>query len=124
LLSTPGKSATDIARKQPSTEIGSPIQSIIPLHFNRGNLSAEVVFINDLMPILAEEIPPSDFFFSKKRSVVVKRETHLKDDATVNRHSVLLDGKALEEVDLATDVAGSLGAFTTANQYSIGNLKE
>jgi hypothetical protein len=30
-LSTPGKPTTDTAGKQPSTEIGSPIQSITPL---------------------------------------------------------------------------------------------
>jgi hypothetical protein len=72
-LSTPGKSATDTVRKQPSTEIGSPVQSITPLQFSRGNPSTEVVFIEDLTPISVEEMPPSDFFFSKKRRVVVKR---------------------------------------------------
>jgi hypothetical protein len=123
-LSTPGKSATDTVGKQPFTEIGSPIQSITPLQFSRGNPSAEVVFIEDLTPISAEEMPPSDFFFSKKRRVVVKRETHQREGATVKRHKVLFDGQALEEEDFATDVAGSLGAFATTNQFSVGNLKE
>jgi hypothetical protein len=53
------------------------------------------VFIEDLTPILVEEMPRSDFFFSKKRKAVVKRETHLKEGATVKRHEVLLDGQAL-----------------------------
>jgi hypothetical protein len=51
-----------------------------------------VVFIKDLTPISAEEMPPSDFFFNKKRRVVVKREMHLKEGETIKRHRVLLDG--------------------------------
>jgi hypothetical protein len=69
-------------------------------------------------------MPPSEFFFSKKRRVVVRRETHQRDGATVKKHRVLLDGQALEEEDFATDVAGSLGDFATTNQFSVGNLKE
>jgi hypothetical protein len=110
--------------KHSSTKIGNHIQSITPLQFSRGNPSDEVVFIKDLTPISTEDMPPSDLVFSKKRRVVVKREMHLKEGATVKRHGVLLDGQALEEVDFATDVACSLGAFATTNQYSIGNLKE
>jgi hypothetical protein len=75
-------------------------------------------------PISTEEIPPSDFFFSKKRKVVVKREMHQREGATVKRHRVLLDGEALEEVDFVEEVAGSLGDFATTNQFSVGNLKE
>jgi hypothetical protein len=37
---------------------------------------------------------------------------------------VLIDGEALEEVDFAEEVVGSLGAFATANQFSVENLKE
>lgn len=69
-------------------------------------------------------MPPSEFFFSKKRRAVVRRETHQRDGATVKKHMVLLDVKALEEEDFTTDVAGSLGAFATTNQFSVGNLKE
>jgi hypothetical protein len=83
-----------------------------------------VVFIEDLMPISVEEMPPSNIFFSKKRRVVVKREVHQKEDATVKRHRVLYDGQALEEEDFAMDVAGSLGDFSIENRYSVGNLKE
>jgi hypothetical protein len=36
----------------------------------------EAVFIGDLTPISAAKMPPSEFFFSKKRRVLVKRETH------------------------------------------------
>jgi hypothetical protein len=122
--STQGKPTTDTAGKQPSTEIGSPIQSVTPLQFSRGNPMAEVVFIGDLTPISAEEMPPSEFFFSKKRRAVVRREMHQRDGATVKKHRVLLDGQALEEEDFATEVAGSLGDFATTNQFSVSNLKE
>jgi hypothetical protein len=37
---------------------------------------------------------------------------------------VIIDGESLEEVEFANEVVGSLGAFATANQFSIGNLKE
>jgi hypothetical protein len=123
-LPTPGKSATDITGKQPSTNIGSPIQSITPLQFNRGNPSAKVVFIEDLTPISAKEMPPSDLFCNKKRRAMVKRETNQKEGATIKRHRVLLDGQALEDVDFAMDVAVSLGSLATTNRYLVGNLKE
>jgi hypothetical protein len=74
-LSTPDKSCADTTGQQPSIEIGNPIQSVTPLEFSRGNLSAEVVFIRDLTPISMEEMPPSDIFFSKKRSYSKKRNT-------------------------------------------------
>jgi hypothetical protein len=47
---------------------------------------AEAVFIGDLTPISTTEMPPSEFFFSKKRRDVVKRETHQKEGATVKKH--------------------------------------
>jgi len=69
-------------------------------------------------------MPPSDFFFSKKRRAIVKRETHQREGATVKRHRVLYDGKALDEVDFSMEMACSLGAFTMANQCSVGSLVE
>jgi hypothetical protein len=65
-LSIPGKPATDIAGKKPSTKIGSPIQSFTPLQFSRGNPSEEFVFIKDLILISVEEMPPSEFFFIRR----------------------------------------------------------
>jgi hypothetical protein len=118
------KSTTNAIEKQLSTKIGSPIQFITSLQFSRGNPNIEVIFIEDLTPISVEELPPSNFFFSKKRKVVAKREIHLKEGSTVKRHRVLIDGEALEEEDFAEEVAGSLGAFATTNQFSVGNLKE
>jgi hypothetical protein len=123
-LSSPDKSTTDETRKQLSTEIDNPIQSVTPLQSTRGNPNTEVILIGDLTPISIEEIPPSDFFFSKKRKVVVKKEMHQKEGATVKKHRVLLDGQNLEDEDFSTEVANSLGAFATANLFSVDNLKE
>jgi hypothetical protein len=123
-LSSPDKSTTDGTGKQLSTEIDNPIQVVTPLQFTRGNPNAEVILIGDLTPIPIEEIPPSDFFFSKKRKVVVKKEMHQKEGAMVKKHRVLLDGQNLEDEDFATEVADSLGAFATTNLFSVDNLKE
>jgi hypothetical protein len=60
-------------------------------------------------------LPPSNFFFSKKRKVVVKREIHQKEGSTVKRHRMLIDGESLEEVEFVEEVAGSLGSFATTN---------
>jgi hypothetical protein len=102
-------------QQQTSTKIGSPIQSVTPLQFSRGNPIAKVVFIGDLTPILVVEMPPSELFFNKKRRVVVNKETHQKEGAVVKIYRMLLDGRALEEEDFATEVTSSLGAFVTTN---------
>jgi hypothetical protein len=114
-LISPDKSTTNVAGKQSSTEIGSSIQFITQSQFTGRNLNAKVIFIKDLTPISVEELPPSNFFFSKKRKVVVKREIHQREGSVVKRHRVLIDGEALEEVEFPEEVAGSLGAFATAN---------
>jgi len=60
-----------------------------------------VVFIEYITPISVEELPPSEIFFKKKRRVVVKRETHQREGATVKRHRVLYNGQTLEEAEFA-----------------------
>jgi hypothetical protein len=57
-------------------EINSPIASVTPLQFTKGNLNTEWIFKEDLTPISVEELPPNEFFFSKKRKAVVKQETY------------------------------------------------
>ena len=96
----------------------------MPLQFTRGNPNVEVILIGYHTPIPIEEIPPSDFFFSKKRKVVVKKEIHQKEGEIVKRHKILLDGQNLEEGDFATEVSGSLGDFATTNLFLVDNLKE
>jgi hypothetical protein len=122
--STPSKPVAHTAEKQPSTEIGSPIASLTPLQSSFRIPSSEVIFIGDLTPISPEEMPPSDFFFSKKRRAIVKRETHQKDGAIVKRQRMLYDGQNRDDTEFAKEVAGSLGAFATANQWSVENLAE
>jgi hypothetical protein len=123
-LSSPDKSTTDETGKQLYAEIGNPIQIVTLLQSTRGNPNTEVILIGDLTPISIEEIPPSDFFFSNKRKVVVKKEMHQREGATVKKHRVLLDGHNLEDEDFATEAAGSLGAFATANLFSVNYLRE
>jgi hypothetical protein len=94
------------------------------LQSSRGNPSSKVVFIEDLTPISAEEMPPSDLFFNKKRRAIVKQETHQKDGATVKRKRMMYDGQNLEDSKFAKDMVGSLGAFATTNQWSVENLAE
>jgi hypothetical protein len=105
------------------TELGSPIAALTPLQSSFGTPNLEVIYVSDLTPISIEEIPSSDFFFSKKRKVVVKQEMHLKEGTMVKKHRVLLDGQNLEDEDFATEVAGSLGDFAMTNLFSVDNLK-
>ena len=62
----------DATPKQSSKEIGSPIASITPLQFTKGNPDAGWIFDEELTPISIEELPPNDFFFDKKRTAMVK----------------------------------------------------
>jgi len=121
---TPDKSTTNAVGKRPSNEIDRPVQFITPLRFTRGNQNVEVVFIEDLMTILVEVFSPSNFLFSKKKKVVVKREMHQKEVSAIKRHIVLIDGESFEEVEFIEEIEGSLGDFATANQFSVENLKE
>jgi hypothetical protein len=105
------------------TELGSPITTLTPLQSTFGTPHLEVMYISELTPISIEEIPSSDFFFSRKRKVVVKQEMHLKEGTMVKKHRVLVDGQNLEDEDFATEVAGSLGAFAMTNLFSVDNLK-
>jgi hypothetical protein len=105
------------------TKLGSPIAALTPLQSTFGTPHIEVMYISDLTPISIEEIPSLDFFFSRKRRVVVKQEMHPKEVTMVKKHRILLDRQNLEEEDFATEVEGSLGAFVTTNLFSVDNLK-
>jgi hypothetical protein len=104
-------------------EIGSPIASVTPLQFTKGNPDTEWMFKEDLTPIYVEELPPNAFFFSKKRKVVVKQETYQRAGTVAKKYKILADGEALEEEEFVDEIAGTLGAYTTTNQYSVGTLK-
>ena len=67
-------------------------------------------------------MPPSDFFFSKKRRAIVKTEMHQKYGTTVKRQRMLYDGQGLDDTKLFREMIGSLGSFSMANQCSVENL--
>jgi hypothetical protein len=52
--------------KEDYTTIILVIISLTHLHNNFGNPSFELIFVGDLTPIPPEEMPPLNFFFSKK----------------------------------------------------------
>jgi len=54
----------------------------------------------------------------------VKREFHQKDGAVIKRQILVYDGKEQYGPEFAKEVAGSLGYFATANQWSVDNLTE
>jgi len=81
--------------KQTSTEIDSPILSVTPLQYTKGNLYAGTIFKEDLTPISVEELPPSDLFFRKKRKFMVKRETNQRVGEMTKIYRVLTNGEAL-----------------------------
>jgi hypothetical protein len=64
-LDTPGKAAK---------QIGEPITSVTPLQSTQGNIQEGWIFGEELRPVRAEELPPNEFFFDKKRKAVVKRD--------------------------------------------------
>jgi hypothetical protein len=97
LLLTLNKSGTNPGVKNIPLEICSPIPSITPLQFSRGDPNVGAISIEDLTPIAAEEFPPSEFFFSKKRKAIVKWETHHQAGAVAKKFKILTDDKDLEE---------------------------
>ena len=105
-------------------EIGTPITSLTPLQFSLRNPNSEIVFVDDLNPISPEEMPPSNFFFSRKRKAIVKRESHQKDGVITKRQRMVYDGNNQDALEFTKEVAGSLGVFSMTNQWYVENLDE
>jgi hypothetical protein len=78
----------------------------------------------NLTPILVEELPLNEFFFDKKRKVVVRQELYQEAGTVSKKFKILTDGKNVKKVEFATQIAGTLGAFAMVNQYSFGTLKD
>jgi hypothetical protein len=113
-VTTPGKSAK---------QIGEPITSVTPLQSTQGNIEARWIFNEELRPIRVEELPPNEFFFDKKRKEVVKREFYQEGKSTAEKYKVITDGKDKKSEQFATEIAGTLGAYASANQFSVELLK-
>jgi hypothetical protein len=105
-----------------STALGSPIAALTPLQATFGNPHEGALYVNELEPISRDELPSSDYFFSKKRRAVLKQESHSVGERSIKRHKIIIDGKKLHDSAFATELAGSMGAIASANMYSVENL--
>jgi hypothetical protein len=105
-----------------STTLGSPITALTPLQATFGNPHEGALYVSDLEPISKDELPSSDYFFSKKRRAVLKQELHSVGERTLKKHKIIIDGKKLHDSAFATELAGSMGAIASANMYSVENL--
>jgi hypothetical protein len=114
---------TDATPKQSSKEIDSLIVVITPLQFTKGNPDVGWIFNEELTPISVEELPPNEFFFDKKRKAMVKQELYQREGIVAKKFKIMTDGKAMKEEEFFEEIAGTLGAYATANQYSVGTLK-
>jgi hypothetical protein len=103
-------------------QIGEPITSITPLQSTQGNVSEGWIFNEELRSIRVEELPPNEFFFDKKRKAVVKREFYQEGGSTAKKYKIMTDGKNKKSDQLAIEIAGTLGAYASANQFSVGLL--
>jgi hypothetical protein len=107
---------------QSAKQIGDPIASITPLQSTQGNIDAGWIFNEELRPIRMEELPPNELFFDKKRKAMVKREFYQEAGSTAKKFKVLTDEKDMKKEEIAIEIADTLGAFATANQFSVGVL--
>jgi hypothetical protein len=120
----PSKKKTPVATPgQSAKKIRDPIASITPLQSIQGNIDAGWISNEELTPIRMEELPPNELFFDKKRKTVVKREFYQEAGSTTKKFKVLTNGKDMKKEEFVTEIAGTLGAFATANQFSVGVLK-
>ena len=89
----------------------------------QGNIEARWIFNEELRPIRVEELPPNEFFFDNKRKAVVKREFYQEGELTAKKYKVITDGKDKKNEQFTTEIAGTLGAYSSVNQFSVGLLK-
>jgi hypothetical protein len=89
----------------------------------QGNIDAGWIINEDLRPIRVEELPPNEFFFDKKRKAVVKMEFYQEGESTAKKYKFITDGKDKKNDHFATEIVGTLGAYASTNQFSVGLLK-
>jgi hypothetical protein len=82
-----------------------------------------VDFNEEFRPVRMEELPPNEFFFDKKRKAMVKREFYQEEGSTAKKFKVLTDGKDKKKEEFSIEITGTLGAYATTNQFSVGVLK-
>ena len=113
---------TEVTPKQTSKQIESLITIVTPLQFTKGNLDKGWIFNEEMTPISIEEMPPNEFFFDKKRKVVVRQGFYQKESVVAKKFKIMTDGKATKEEKIAEDIVGMLGAYATTNQCSVRTL--
>jgi hypothetical protein len=74
--SSPSYSTSIITPEKSSKQVGNPIASITPLQSAKEIPDAGWILGEKLTPISVEELPPNEFFFDKKRKVVVRQELY------------------------------------------------
>jgi thioredoxin-related protein len=93
------------------------------VQFKKGDLDVGWIFNEELMPIFVEELHPNEFFFDKKRKVVVRQGLYQREGVMAIKFKIMTDGKAKKEEELTDEIEGTLGTYAATNQYSIGTLK-
>jgi hypothetical protein len=92
------------------------------LQFTKENPNEGWIFNEELTPISVEELPPNEFFFDKKRKVVVRQGFYQKEGVVAKKFKIMTDGKVAKEEKIAEEIAKMLGAYATTNQYSVATL--
>jgi hypothetical protein len=88
---------------------------VTPLQFTKGNPDEGWIFNEELTPISVEEMLPNEFFFDKKRKVVVRQGFYQKEGVVAKKIKIITDGKAAKEEKFAEEIVGMLGAYAIAN---------
>jgi hypothetical protein len=95
-----------------STALTSPIPLLTSIATSFEVPSLEVIHIDELTPILPEEMPPSSLFFNKKIKSIIRKESQHKEGAIIKRHKMIYDGQGKNDPEFAKEVVDSLGAFS------------
>jgi hypothetical protein len=120
----PSEPTSVIILRKSSKQVGNPITSITPLQSAKGIPDADWILGEKLTPISVKELPLNEFFFDKKRKVVVRQELYQEAGIVSKKYKILTDGKNMKKVEFTMQIVGTLGAFSTVKQYSFGNLKD
>jgi hypothetical protein len=120
----PSKPTSVITLGKSSKQVSNPIVSVTPLQSTKGIPNESWIFVEELTPISVQEIPLNKFFFDKKRKFVVRQELFQEAGTVSKKFKIITDGRTMNKKEFATQIAGTLGSFATANQYSFGTLKD
>jgi hypothetical protein len=116
----PSEPTLVITPRKSSKQVGNPIASITPLQYVKGIPDAGWILGEKLTPISVEELRPNEFFFDKKRKVVMRKELYQEASAISKKFKILTDGKNMKKVEFATQIVGTLGAFAMVNHIQSG----